>query len=283
MSSSHGARKWKRIVALAAILGIAYGGGAVAYHWRNSSGPGKFPLKSGFESGDLGEWPDARSLQLCCEHSAEVVASPSRAGTHSLRMRLKRGDPQVEGSQRAELRTPAARMGESYLYRFRVRVPADWKNDRQALLAQWHGVPDRFLGEMHVPPPLRLSLKDDLIQFQSRSDDGRRVSRAFWDAGRTPDNEVVWSGPLERERWVDWAIEIRWSCGEDGRLQIWKDGTRVVDRTGPNTYNDAIAPYLKLGVYVPTWAPETDDLSVYFDEISAFEGEATFPEPFRAP
>lgn len=58
-------------------------------------------------------------------------------------------------------------------------------------------------------------------------------------------------------------MRIRWSYGDDGITQIWRDGDLIVDRIGPNTYNDLRGVYLKLGSYHPH-APRT----VLFDDIS---------------
>lgn len=275
------ARRW--FLAVAALAVAAYFVAAFAYHSYNASTAGDFPFHAGFETMDLSEWTHSRSQQLCCPHSAQVVTAPVRSGTHALRICLKRADPEVKGNQRAELRTAAAEIGRCYLYRFSVFVPPEWPpSPLQVMLAQWHSVPDLQLGELHLPPPLRLAIRGESIVLGACWD-SHRVTRPFWDSGRTPEHHALWSGPLERGRWIDWAVRIRWSSTEAGELDVWKDGISIATRSGPNTYDDAIAPYLKLGVYVPTWVLPPDERELVFDDVSILEGESTFPAPFRNP
>ena len=56
-------------------------------------------------------------------------------------------------------------------------------------------------------------------------------------------------------RWYAWVIHAKWSPRGDGRLEIWLDGNRVVNKTGPNTYDTPLAhtPYWKIGIYHPGW------------------------------
>jgi hypothetical protein len=49
---------------------------------------------------------------------------------------------------------------------------------------------------------------------------------------------------------------VRWSYGEDGIVEIWKDGEQVAKRIGPNAYNDLLGPFFKLGIYIPQWNTE---------------------------
>jgi hypothetical protein len=69
---------------------------------------------------------------------------------------------------------------------------------------------------------------------------------------------------------------------------VWKDGELVFRRTGPNTYNDALAPYLKVGIYVPRWTSESsasaiDSHIIHFDEIRVAEAPATLLDMLPRP
>ena len=58
-------------------------------------------------------------------------------------------------------------------------------------------------------------------------------------------------------------------AGEDGRIEIWKDGEVVVDRKGPNVYGTIgveYTPYLKTGIYHPAWNLKTDEARAAFEK-----------------
>ena len=62
-------------------------------------------------------------------------------------------------------------------------------------------------------------------------------------------------------------------------LELWKDSEMVFQRSGPNTFNDVIAPYLKIGVYISDWTSHSSDVlsriskrTLYFDAIHVSEG-----------
>ena len=67
-------------------------------------------------------------------------------------------------------------------------------------------------------------------------------------------------------------FHIRWSYEDEGLLEVWKDGRKVVTQKGPNTYNDLRGNYFKIGVYKWDWKnrPETSRVErrvLYHDEV----------------
>ncbi|MBK5550669.1 heparin lyase I family protein [Pseudomonas sp. TH03] len=38
---------------------------------------------------------------------------------------------------------------------------------------------------------------------------------------------------VEKGKWVDWVLHVKWSSGEDGFLEIWKDGKAVWEVKAP--------------------------------------------------
>ena len=75
-------------------------------------------------------------------------------------------------------------------------------------------------------------------------------------------------------------VHVLWSYGEDGVLQIWKDGELLVDRDGPNAFNDAEGPYFKMGIYKGWSNPDTvgdvDSRLLYHDELRIGGPEAVY-------
>lgn len=253
----------------AAALFVFYG---TIYALANAPSRDRLPFDSTFEDGSLGEWKNWGATQLCCAHSAQIVTEPVRAGRYAIAFIVNRDDPNVRKSKRAELRLSGTTMGEHYWYGFSVFVPGDWTPSPAPVTAvQWHAVPDVLIGELGQSPALRLLVRDDQWMIANRWDPAR-VSRSLWGFSRQGAAAILWSAPLDRGRWTDWIFHVRWSFDASGIVEIWKDGTLVAKRAGANTFNDWIAPYFKIGVYVPSWGvPNHGDpvsrRSLLFDEI----------------
>lgn len=253
---------------------VAYG---LAHRLYNAPPSGDPSFVSDFESGDTARWNEVGAIQTCCEDSVAIVGSPVRRGRYAAQFNLRRADPDVKGGKRAEFRTKAAVMGGEYWYAFSIFLPAGWPVEPLPVtLAQWHAVPDVLLGEASNPPPFRL-LTEDGQWVLAGIWDSKRVSR-LWFTTFVPDGHTLKRiGPVDEGRWTDWQFHMRWSYGDDGLVEAWKDGELIFRREGGNAYNDAFAPYLKVGLYIPRWtnppdSPSTDRnagdrRTVHFDEI----------------
>lgn len=95
------------------------------------------------------------------------------------------------------------------------------------------------------PPPLSVDLEPDgTLSLVVRSEADRY--------------EVLWNGPLSLDRWVTMALEFR--MGTRGRVALWLDGVRMVERHLPLGWKESGAKrcVLKTGVYrAPTPGPFT--------------------------
>jgi hypothetical protein len=267
-------------VVLLVCLHLAYG---LAHRIYNSASPGDLTFTSDFESGDASLWSAKGAIHVCCNDSLQIVAAPVRSGRYAARFTLRRSDPNVKGSKRAEVRTKAATMGGEYWYAFSIMLPPHWTVDKVPVtLAQWHAVPDLWLGEINSPPPFRLLAEEDQWKLANIWD-SKRVG-STWLTRFSPDGYTLKAiGPLDAGRWTDWVFHVRWSYGSDGLLEAWKDSELVFRRIGPNSYNDALAPYLKVGIYVPRWdvhPPLTpiESHTIHFDDIRVSETPITLIE-----
>ena len=102
--------------------------------------------------------------------------------------------------------------------------------------------------------------------------DSARITKSWFYSSGSDGSAGLWSGPLERGRWIDWVFTLRWSDGEEGFIAVDKDGQRILERRGANSYNDWLAPYFKFGVYPWGWAvaeqtPQVERRILYFDAI----------------
>ena len=265
------AKWWLRgVAALALAVHLVY---SLSYWAYSRPRDDLLPFADNFESADLRHWQGLGWQQLCCAHSMAVVRDPGGASGHAARFELRRGDPLVRGSARAEVRLPAAELGATYRYAFAIWLPPDWQADAApAMLVQWHSVADKLLLEAGVSPPLRVAAVGEQWIVDNIWDSAR-VSHWPGQRDEHPDGaRLLWSGPLERGRWVRWEFVVRWSWQGDGLVEIIKDGVPLVRASGPNTYRDLIGPYMKAGLYVPRWADASEPQRLrqrvaYIDDI----------------
>lgn len=200
-----------------------------------------------FETGDLTQL----GLQKAQEDSLTLVTSPVRAGKFAAKTLLRASDPEVNGGQRAEFsdgkRITKIEMEMDYWYGLSIFVPEAFKapSKSNAVLFQWHT-------QQGGPSPV-LSI---------------RVNGEGWliNGNATEKRRTLAHLPLEKGKWTDWVVHVRWSAKEDGFWTIWKDGKEVVNEKNIVTqYPEALGPYAKFGQYHSVDA-ETAQNTVYFDE-----------------
>lgn len=149
---------------------------------------------------------------------------------------------------KSEIGQPPVEMNSEYIYRFRNLIPEADEADylKHTIIAQWHDVPDSSEGERFRNPPLSLITKDNKF-YLSNKWASQRVN-----TNQEIDGEELFDlGNYEEAQWYEWVIHVKWSYQDDGFLEVWKNDELVVSKVGPNTYNDALGPYLRLGIYQP--------------------------------
>lgn len=172
--------------------------------------------------------------------------------------------PRAPDSFRAEISLPHEPGFHERWYGERILVPKEWVFDpvRAAdIVMQWHAIPGNG---KPTNPNLEISVLNT----------NWHVRQTF---GDPPDNKKGWQanvgGPVRPGEWVSWVVHAKWSPGDDGLIQIWKDGQLVVERKGMNVYSTIgvdYTPYFKTGIYRPAWHLDKDG------KRAAFEREAPF-------
>jgi Polysaccharide lyase len=268
------------LVGVIAGIYLSYGIGYAVYSCL--AGP-SLNFFSGFETGNLDEWTPAVSRQFCCEHSAEVVTSPVRSGKFAARLAISPNDPSIRGSKRAEFRTRATLNGKHYWYALSTYLPKPWEPSKHTvLLAQWHNVPDKIIGEGGAIPPLAMRTIDDQLVILSVSSE-ERVTTSWYDNKVDYNTTELYSEKIETDVWTDWLFHVLWSTGPDGIVQVWKNNEKIVDYAGPTAHPDFVAPYFKFGVYAPSWGKSDDPVLVdervaVFDDVFTRESDGTLQE-----
>ncbi len=222
-----------------------------------------------FETGGLSGW----RRELCCSESAQVVSNPVRSGKYAVQFKLSQSDRDVQGSKRSELalgnlKTPA---NAERWYGFSTYLPDSYTADPSSeVVVQWHNEPDFALGETWRTPALALKTIAGRWQLSNRWDPNPVTYKNTPGAGGGKEDSSL--GPYGTNQWTDWVFHIKWSSGSDGLVEVWKNGTSLLRKVGPNTYNDQKGPFLKVGIYKPDWKyrpaqSTTTQRQIYMDEL----------------
>jgi hypothetical protein len=198
-----------------------------------------------FESGQLG-------LE-CSGNCPEVTSKYVRKGKYAMESR-------VSGSTRNTFRTEAVLPGSAqnmvfdrdYWIGFSIYLPQGWT------------VPEKMeiLAQIHRAHPTGQPA------FALYSGSGEWKIRSNWSDGKE-----IWTLDSVYEdvgRWTDFVIHYKPSDTSSGVLKVWKDGTLVASRSGPNTVRDSKGPYFKLGIYKGKYSAPPK--SVYHDELRIASG-----------
>jgi len=184
------------------------------------------------------------------------IEVPSRENIHVLsdgtgrylEFRLVPGQAKKNNGIRAEISVDYPySAGDIVRYRWEMRLPGDFKADeprnRWWVMGQWHDQPDLTKGETWQGFPGR----SPPVSFNY----GRRDGKDFLSLlVGSPKMKSVGLLPIIRDTWHVLDVVIKWSQGDDGRVEVFFDGSRTpaVTGIGPNMHN-GFQHYLKLGMY----------------------------------
>lgn len=240
----------RRIVLASIVVSTLAGGGAPALADGNPAIEAATPeaaqvtrtsevVNLDFEVGSFAGW-DAK--RLVAPYSAVLETENVRGGAYAARFELRGGD-RVSDGWRAELRDPYnAPYERDTWYGFSTYLPLDYPDhDYACVLAQWHDQAE--LGEHSGKPPLAHRIKEghfyvSLVSSPTASSQPLHKDIPF------ETSEAV------KGVWHDFVYRVRWSRGDDGEVDMWKDGKRVLEYRGPIGYaNEVRGPYFKFGMY----------------------------------
>jgi Polysaccharide lyase len=141
-------------------------------------------------------------------------------------------------------------VGRDVWYRFSFLIPPGFPVvDNRLVIAQWKqysvsGSPlfaERFRNGAH---DLTIRLGDSAW--------GRRKSYSL--------------PAIEFGRWNDMVYHIRFSRGDDGLVEVWMNGSRVVTYKGATAFKEGEESiYNKFGLYRDRWK---DPMTIYFDNYT---------------
>ncbi|MEP7244980.1 MAG: polysaccharide lyase [Gammaproteobacteria bacterium] len=258
-----GGKVWARVVAVLAMCGA---GDAFAAPCEPLRAPLIFC--SDFESGVLGENGQVWNVS---GNSPTVSTDVARSGRYSMKTVLNRATS--KDWFRTEVSSGTGRVnivpnGE-YWYGFSIYLPASYvKDNLWEFVAQWHNIPDKNKGEAtDLNPPLSLGTQNGVWSINTIWD-----SRVLTEKKTYEGKKMYQLGAYNTGKWTDFVFHVRWSPNSNGFLQVWKDGVKVIDASGGIAFNDAVGPYLKMGIY-KGWTTRTTPAgnvsvrTLYHDEV----------------
>jgi hypothetical protein len=226
---------------------------------------GNLILESTFEDeSGFKKW----NKEVCRWDAIKKSSDVARKGQSSARFEFRKTDvTNYGGYVRAELRQESTKENESW-YGFSNFLPNDFVKDPIAEnIAQWHEMPDWSRGESWRSPPIAFSIRDDRYYVNVM------WASAVVNTNANKDGEKKFDlGPVDRNKWNDWVFHIKFSYKSDGILEIWKNNVKVVSYYGPNSFNDMILPYFKIGIHKWGWngwasySPGNTRV-LYYDEV----------------
>lgn len=183
-------------------------------------------------------------------YSIQVVAKPSFNGEKSLRFELRKGDSWTSKSgvsYRSEIETESAPpMNSVRWYRFAILLPEDFPiEDNRLVLFQWHGSDKKSLGEASRSPVLAVRYVGGTLSITMR----HSAERIVHDPDAVPNEKLFKTSDFQRGKWNDFVVQAKWAYTEDGFVNVWLNGRKVVSYQGPVGYNDDVGPYVQFGLY----------------------------------
>jgi Polysaccharide lyase len=213
-------------------------------------------LRDGFEEKPLaGFWlPGDYGSGLYVPGAIEFTRDHARTGAGSVRITVKEGNIPQPGSddtptERAELDSGHFPfLGRDVWYGFSFLIPKDFPI-----------VDDRLV----LSSCKQTDLGDPLVAQRYRN--GRHTFTVR--DTRHSDGKVTFSLPeIRKAKWIDMIYHVRYSSRDDGLVEIWMDGKRVVAHSGPLT--DAAGKnrfYHKIGLYRDRWK---EPMTAFFDNYT---------------
>jgi hypothetical protein len=202
------------------------------------------------------------SRQRCCDYSLTQSNERSTDGTHSLRIEVRSTDPQTRHSIRSELTQDRDKPGSEYWYGFNMFLENWDYDDAGEHVFQWH--PDNPRGTATAS----LLTNSGRYIFETNTT-GKNAGSRYNDLG-----------PILNNEWVAWVIHVKWESEKTGILQVWKNGSLMINQSNIQTC-PAEGVYFKLGINKFGWGitPSTTTKRVlYFDEVRIGNETTTYDD-----
>ena len=202
-----------RLLALPVTILTLAGAASATVLWRGD-----------YDTGNLSQWTGYQGILS----RLTLVQSPVRQGGTALRVELHQGDVSNSGT-RNEMFLSSAQFneveGNDKWYAWSTLFPADYpSNNTWQVFTQWHH------SGLTASPPVEFDVVGEEIQLAHNG------------------STILWRTPLVRALWHDFVVHIYWSSS-NGYIDLYYDGTKVLDHQSTQTLYSGQYAYLKQGLY----------------------------------
>lgn len=231
----------------------------------------------GFESGQIDTgWTEIIKSRNAAPNAYQFVTNPVREGSWALKMMVESDDYVTPGDrtlkkERLELKRSVPTEGiegSELWYSWSVYIPEGYnyvtnpeKRHNLHIIAQWHDQPPAGGAPLLNTPPISLNYIAD--------DKGNTGIRIVYGPEGVKKQKL--ETPIKLGEWVDWTFHIKWSLGNAGFAEVWKNGEKLVweegkDKVvGRNMFNSE-PHFLKIGIYRGHGLQGTT--TVYYDDVT---------------
>lgn len=211
----------------------------------------------------------SKSCHECETQKIVFAPSPGKKGKsllHSLWNCDERAELKVSNTGRPSI-------GDTRWYCFRYYWPANRGNG--CIICQFPTYPtkrDFRKGCRGVGSDIRLE-GNGAVTFT--------FQRPTKDADITCSHHLI--GMMTTNIWHTGIVHVKWTQENDGFVEIWWDGKKVVDLAGQPTYwaDEGNGPYFKIGAYKGDPWEGIEPFEIFTDDIYIFNGCATLKEVMK--
>jgi hypothetical protein len=212
--------------------------------------------------------------QFVMPYSFTVAGSPVLTGYNSGRLELRDTDPMNNNGTRAEISFPKQSVQDRWYVFSAYFHASDFAYDtKDEVICQW------YQGLNGYSSSISLRVRQDRFRLTVIPYKGAQ-------------SEKIDLGLMAKDTWITFAFHIKHSSGSEGLIELWMNGTKVLNRSGSNMYDlasdpEAETPNWKLGIYKSAWnGDQTSDVSrrvLYLDNIKLGNENATLEEMTSGP
>jgi len=256
---------WRRWLAKTALAGAAIVCALGA--WLGARGFPTYPMKVHPTAGWMKPLDSTWVIQSPAKpYSVQSDSAMKRDGEDSLRFELRPGDTWISrvfvATCRDEISTEEFVPANSVRwYALSVYLPADFPiEDNRLILAQWHG---RWqLWQPQRIPPLSFRFINGRFFIPMR----HSAESVIRDPAAVPGETLFETNSFALGQWHEFVVQAKWSCRDDGFVNVWWNGRKIVGYRGPVGYDEVTGPELKFGLY----RDDTDQTYVaWFNQVKS--------------
>ena len=226
-----------------------------------------------FESGTLSS--DWKKHSSGSKFSGTITSSRACNGSYSLKTKLTY--PPAYRSEVVYTKRPFNKLqhGKEYWLGLAIYLEGPWPSDgkKSESLLNIHHRPDKHRGEPGGGnAPLSLKTRNGQWLIMARTEKEKLC-------GNCEKSVALKSiGAYKTNAWTEFVFNVKFTHTNSGFLKVWKDGKLAFNYSGPIGYNNEVGPYIKMGVFKPSWktgGSKIKNRTAYHDRFRIKQGSGS--------